>query len=169
MGWCYREDKASIGQLENVILSKGGRVTLIKSTLANLPTYFLSLFPLFAVRIEKLQRDFLWRIGEEFECYLVSWSKVCTLISEGGMVIRNLVMFNRAMLGNWLWRYEIERDAWWRILVDSKFGSLWAGWCSLEPVGVFGVGLWMNIRKWWDTLFGFARLEVGDGARTILA
>ena len=28
--------------------SKGGRVTLIKSTLSNLPTYFLSLFPIFA-------------------------------------------------------------------------------------------------------------------------
>ena len=38
-------------------LSKGGRVTLIKSTLSNLPTYFLSLFPIpasVANRIEKL-------------------------------------------------------------------------------------------------------------------
>jgi len=44
-------------------LSKGGRVTLIKSTLSNLPTYFSSLFPIpvrVANRIEKLQRDFLW-------------------------------------------------------------------------------------------------------------
>ena len=43
-------------------LSKGGRVTLIKSTLSNLPTYFLSLFPIPTVvanRIEKLQRNFL--------------------------------------------------------------------------------------------------------------
>ena len=29
-------------------LSRGGRVTLIKSTLSNLPTYFLSLFPILA-------------------------------------------------------------------------------------------------------------------------
>ena len=43
--------------------SKGGRVTLIKSTLSNLPTYFLSLFPIpasVANRIETLQRNFLW-------------------------------------------------------------------------------------------------------------
>jgi len=43
---------------KRLYLSKGGRVTLIKSTLANLPTYFLSLFPLPAsvgARIEKLQ------------------------------------------------------------------------------------------------------------------
>lgn len=43
-------------------LSKGGRVTLIKSTLFNSPAYFMSLFPLLASvasRIEKLQHDFL--------------------------------------------------------------------------------------------------------------
>jgi hypothetical protein len=47
---------------KRLYLSKGGRVTLIKSTLSNLPTYFLSIFPIpssVANRIEKLQRDFL--------------------------------------------------------------------------------------------------------------
>ena len=42
---------------KSLYLSKGGRVTLIKSTLSNLPTYFLSLFPIpasVAKRIEKL-------------------------------------------------------------------------------------------------------------------
>jgi hypothetical protein len=44
-------------------LFKGGRVALIKSTLSNLPTYLLSLFPIpadVAKRIKKIQRDFLW-------------------------------------------------------------------------------------------------------------
>jgi len=47
---------------KRIYLSKGSRVTLIKSTLSNLPTYFLSLFLIptsVANRIEKLQRDFL--------------------------------------------------------------------------------------------------------------
>jgi hypothetical protein len=45
-------------------LFKGDRIILIKSTLSNLPTYFLSLFRLpvsIANRIEKLYRDFLWK------------------------------------------------------------------------------------------------------------
>jgi hypothetical protein len=58
-----------------------GRVTLIKSTLSNLPKYFISLFPLptgVAYRIEKLQCDILWGgLGEEFKHHLVSWAKVC--------------------------------------------------------------------------------------------
>ena len=48
---------------KRLYLSKGGRVTLIKSTLSNLPAYILSLFPIPAIvanRIEKLQRNFLW-------------------------------------------------------------------------------------------------------------
>jgi hypothetical protein len=50
--------------------------------------------------------------------------------------------------------------------VDSKFGSLWGGWCSFELVGSFGIGLWKNIRKWPETFSGFSRFKVGDGAMT---
>jgi hypothetical protein len=57
-------------------LSKGGRVTLIKSTLSGLSTYFWSLFPIpacVANRIEKFQRDFLWvGIGKEFKYHMVN-------------------------------------------------------------------------------------------------
>jgi hypothetical protein len=27
------------------------------------------------------------------------------------------------LLGKWLWRHGIERDAWWRVVVDSKYGK----------------------------------------------
>ena len=43
---------------KRLYLSKGGRLALIKSTLSNLPTYLLSLFPIpadIAYRIEQLQ------------------------------------------------------------------------------------------------------------------
>jgi hypothetical protein len=89
-------------------LSKGGRITLINSTLSNLPTYFMSLFPLpasVANRIEKLQ-------GNEFKYHLVRWSKVCTPISKEGLGIKNLLKFNHALLGKLLWRYGLEREAW---------------------------------------------------------
>ena len=61
---------------KRLYLSKGGRVTLIKSTLSNLPTYFISLFPIpaaMANRIEKLQQNFLWvGIGDEPKFHLVN-------------------------------------------------------------------------------------------------
>jgi hypothetical protein len=56
-----------------------------------------------AKHIEKLQPHFLWGgIGEEFKHHLVNWLKVCTLINEGGLGIRNLMLFNHALLGKWL-------------------------------------------------------------------
>ena len=47
---------------KKLYLSKGGRLSLIKSFLSSLLTYFLSLFTIptsMANKIEKLRRDFL--------------------------------------------------------------------------------------------------------------
>jgi hypothetical protein len=80
LGACYKAKPIWNGVVEKIerrlaswkrMLSKGGRITLIKSTLSNLPTYLLSLFLIpasVANRIEKLYRDFLWgRIGERIQ------------------------------------------------------------------------------------------------------
>jgi hypothetical protein len=59
----------------------------------------------------------------------------------------------------------MRSGAWWRVAVDSKYGSLWGGWCSREVAGAFGVGLWKFIRKGWENFSKFLRFEVGDGSR----
>lgn len=48
---------------KRMYLLKGSKTTLIKSTMSNLSTYFLYIFPIPAsvvAQIEKLHRDFLW-------------------------------------------------------------------------------------------------------------
>ncbi|RVW39954.1 putative mitochondrial protein [Vitis vinifera] len=61
-------------------ISKGGRVTLIKSTLASMPIYQMSIFrmsKMVARRLEKVQRDFLWGGGHmEGKTHLVNWEVV---------------------------------------------------------------------------------------------
>ena len=88
---------------KKLYLFKRGRVILIKSTRSNLPTYFLSLFPIpvsVANRIARLQRDFLWGgLGDESKFHLVDWSTVCTPLASGGLGIMNLRTFNVALLG----------------------------------------------------------------------
>jgi hypothetical protein len=55
-----------------------GRLALIKSTLSNLPMYYLSLFSIpvgVANRLNRLQRDFLWGCIEDvFKFHLVNWA-----------------------------------------------------------------------------------------------
>ena len=65
---------------KRLFLSKGGKVTLIKSTLSSLPTYFPSLLPIpvkVANRMEKIQRDFLWSGTDAPKVPLMKWAKVC--------------------------------------------------------------------------------------------
>ena len=78
----------------------GGRITLIKSVLSNLPLYFLSLFkcPVEIINpIEKLQRDFLWQGFEvKKKSPLVRWQMVCKS-KKGGPGIRPIKSMNQAL------------------------------------------------------------------------
>ena len=70
-------------------ISKGGRITLIKSTLASMPLYQLSMFrvpKIVARRLEKLQRDFLWGRGNmERKAHLVNWEWCVRVRRRGGL------------------------------------------------------------------------------------
>ncbi len=108
---------------QRLYLSKGGHLTLLKSTLSSLPTYYLSLFTILvsvAKRLEKLQRNFLWGgSGEDSKHSLVRWDTVCSPIDWGGLGIRLLLPLNRALLGKWLWRFGVEKNRLWRWVVAS--------------------------------------------------
>jgi hypothetical protein len=61
---------------------------------------------------------------------------------------------------------NVDRDMiWWKAVVDAKYGSTRAGWCSLDPPGSHGVGLWKNIRKGWSLLCSHTGLILGNGFR----
>ena len=149
-------------------LLKGRRFTLIKSTLSNLPTYFLSLFPIpmsVVNRLEKLQRDFLWGgLNEKPKFRLVKWAQICSPIQGGGLGIRNLCNFNLALLGKWLWQYATEKEACWRLVVEVKHGSTNDGWCTKVVEGPSGVGVWKHIRREWEVFSRFLSFGVGDGS-----
>jgi hypothetical protein len=142
---------------------------LIKSTLSNLPTYMLSLFPIpadVAQRIEKIQRDFLWGgLNDEVKFHLVDWDTVCSPNPQGGLGIRNVRKFNQALLGKWLWRYAHEDGAWWRLILVAKHGSSRDGWRSSDITESHGVGLWKYICMGWSKFKCHFRFDPGVGSK----
>ncbi|KAL6336179.1 hypothetical protein AAG906_011061 [Vitis piasezkii] len=141
-------------------LSKGGRITLIKNTLASIPIYQLSIFrmpKLVVKRLEKLQRDFLWGGGSlERKIHLINWEVVCTQKEKGGLGIRKIVLLNKALLGKWIWRFAFEKYLFWKKVIGVKYGQEGCGWRTNETRGTFGVGVWKEILKeasWcWDNI-----------------
>ncbi|RVW56027.1 putative ribonuclease H protein [Vitis vinifera] len=132
-------------------ISKGGRLTLIRSTLASMPTYLMSLLRMPRVvklRLEKIQRDFLWGGGAlEKRPHLAKWAVVCTHKKMGGLGIRNLSILNRALLCKWSWRYAVERDSYWKLIISTKYGVERRGWSTCGAREGHGVGLWKEISK----------------------
>ncbi|KAL6329204.1 hypothetical protein AAG906_014814 [Vitis piasezkii] len=129
-----------LAQWKRQYISKGGRITLIKSTLASIPIYLLSLIRIpkaVAKRIERIQRDFFPK-------------------EEGGLGIRKIDLLNKALLGKWVWRYAYEKDNLWKTVIGVKYGQEGCGWKTKEVFGPFGVGLWKEIMK-----------EVGKGNRVL--
>jgi hypothetical protein len=153
---------------KKLYLSKGGRVTLIHNTLSSIPTYYLSMFPIpvsVAKKLEWLQREFLWSgMGDETKFHVVNWHRVCTPIKAGGLRVHNVINFNQALLGKWIWRFSQERNALWRSVIEVKYASVRGGWCSLPVTGPYGVSVWKFIRRGWDNVAKYLRFEVGDGS-----
>jgi hypothetical protein len=117
---------------KKLYLSKGGRLTLIKSTLSNLPMYYMSLLSIFVsvtARFDRLQRDVLWGgIGDAVK-----------------------------MVG----RCALELEALWRSVIEVKYVSMRGGWFSTEVVGTYGVSVWKHIRRGWDSFSKLVRFPVG--------
>ena len=41
---------------------------------------------------------------------------------KGGLGIRSLLNFNKALLGKWNWRFAMEENSEWRNIISLKYG-----------------------------------------------
>lgn len=95
-----------------------GRLTLLKSALDSLPTYWFNLYRIpssICNEIDKIRRDFLWGWNHEKnpptrKMHLLKWAKLCCQKEGGGLNISNLDARNIALLGKWWWRWKNDRE-----------------------------------------------------------
>jgi len=94
------------------LLSIARRICLTKSVITALLLFYMSFFkvPKLVCKIIKLiQINFLWGWGSEGKKIpWVAWNKICALVEAGGSSIRDIDIFNIALLAKWKWRLGSE-------------------------------------------------------------
>ena len=131
-------------------LSIRGRVSLIKSTLSSIPLYFLSFYrtPSKVVsQIIRLQCNFL-RGSKNVDKSIawIKWEVVTKSKKQGGLGIRNIYEFNKALVSKWRWRAINEKEALWVRVLEAKYG------CLIPP---FMKTCNDRISQWWRDIISF--------------
>ncbi|XP_028098761.1 uncharacterized protein LOC114298400 [Camellia sinensis] len=127
-------------------------LTLIKSVVCCLPSYYISIFKMLkgvVKSIEKLQARFLWRERSEIrrKVHLVGWKEVSKSKSQGGLGVKSISDMNANFLLKWWWRYGVEDDALWKSIVCSMYGKKGKGWWPARRVESRVSPIWQGIAK----------------------
>lgn len=88
----------------------------------------------------------------------VKWDVVCKPREEGGLGIKNIRVFNLALLGNWRWRLLTEKESLWARVLRVRYGDP-SSWRA-PVVSVFSGG--RLALAWWCDL---GKLESSDTSR----
>lgn len=144
-------------------ISLAGRATLIQAVLSALPTYCFSFYKLpkkVIKEITRMQHEFLWHGGcaNGGAIPWVAWADVCWNKSEGGLGIKDLGVYNRALLGKWIAHILCNPDCLWTRVLRSKYGGIDVGFDARKG----GSGM----SAWWLDLKEMFRGVNGDGLAT---
>ncbi|MBA0710858.1 hypothetical protein Golax_010113, partial [Gossypium laxum] len=123
------------------LLSFGGKEVFIKAVLQSIPTYTLSIFLALKSVIEDLQTKLskTWWSGKEKENFgRCSIERRCTIQKVGGLGIRDIRLFNLALLGRQHSSYCGDLQEW--VWLASWF--FWKTFCKLDTLPKVCVFSW---------------------------
>nr|KYP48155.1 Putative ribonuclease H protein At1g65750 family [Cajanus cajan] len=123
--------KKKLARWKNKFLSLAGRACLINSVLSSLPLFYLSFFRIpkkVHLQLVRLQWNFLWgHMRDHKKVAWISWDRVCRSKNQGGLGIKDIILFNESLLGKWRWNLFHDSNSLWVKLLESKYG----GWRNL--------------------------------------
>jgi ribonuclease HI len=127
--WCWLVAKfeRKISFWCNKWLSIGGRFILVNSVLHSISVFWMSLEKLPSSILNLLRRlsfNFLWNGQKDtHRFHLCSWNNISKPIKAGGWGLKNLAIFNTALLANSFWRALTHISLWHRVIFDKYLGK----------------------------------------------
>ncbi|XP_022032888.1 uncharacterized protein LOC110933999 [Helianthus annuus] len=131
-------------------LSFAGRMTLAKSVLGSLPSYFLSLFaaPKCVInKLEKIRREFIWgKSNSRHKLRWIRWELLMKSKKAGGMGIGGIQGSNHAMLSKWWWRFkENTNQLWAEVVIAIHKGNVTSNPPTFIPLKKTIPGVWKDV------------------------
>lgn len=164
--WKYVEDKVEnkLGCWKGSLLTIEGRLTLVNSSLNNVPLYMLSFYKLpkgVKRRLDFFRARLLWQEDQGARKYhSVNWPIVCSPKDQGGLGVLDLEVMNLSLLGKWLWKLETENGL-WQDFIKKKYLSQQI--LSQVPVKPGVSQLWQGIMAVKDVFLAFCKKKVCNG------
>nr|KAJ0187389.1 hypothetical protein LSAT_V11C900461260 [Lactuca sativa] len=119
--------RAKLSRWKASTLSFGGRLTLCKSVLGSLGSYYFSLYKAPSKVLKSLERtrmNFFWGGSlEASKMAWVAWEKILASKERGGLGIGSLKAQNLALMGKWWWRFRTQQDNIWAMVIQAIHGS----------------------------------------------
>ncbi|XP_074300666.1 uncharacterized protein LOC141631964 [Silene latifolia] len=122
----------SIHHWTTKLLSYAGRLQLLNSIFFGLENYWTSTLVLPKTILKILNqccRDYLWNVHDNTpKLYMKSWKSYYCPWAEGGFNIKEILSWNRANLGKWIWRILVQADSvWvhWNTVYNLRAETIW--------------------------------------------
>nr|GEW92005.1 hypothetical protein [Tanacetum cinerariifolium] len=118
--------KSKLSSWKARLLSAGGRLSLIKAVLGNLPTYFMSLYMMptsICSKMESLRNKFFRGAGHnESKMSWVKWEKSLASIKKGRIGIGSIFCLNIGLFFKWIWRLCNQPTDLWAQVIGIIYG-----------------------------------------------
>ncbi|GJV03208.1 RNA-directed DNA polymerase, eukaryota, reverse transcriptase zinc-binding domain protein [Tanacetum coccineum] len=115
--------------------------------------------------INKILKGFLWSQGELSKGKAkVAWRNICSPKNQGGLGLKDLVLWNKAMIIKHLWYIALDKNSLWVKWVNTvklKGKSIWA--VNEKVTDSWG---WKNMLTLRDDVRQYMIMKVGNGEKT---
>ncbi|GJV40134.1 RNA-directed DNA polymerase, eukaryota, reverse transcriptase zinc-binding domain protein [Tanacetum coccineum] len=155
---------------KNKELSFAGRLQLIAFILTSLQVYWFSLFilPMTVCKsIDKLLKRFLWARGDAVNGMVsVAWKDVCKPKSQGGLGLKSIQCWNKALMAKHLWNLASRKKSIW---VDWINIYRLKGMCIWDEKVYRGYSWsWKQLLDLRDEIKNFVHVKIGSGKQCFI-